>query len=67
MQVIEEKVVGQETVKGINLYVTRLTWDTGDRSFDVFTCFDKTCLTMDESFDAYPTAAQLEALIDSEG
>lgn len=54
---------GTRVVDGVEVRVTELVWSCGGRSFEVHTTSDGRDLTEDECFAAFPTDAQLAALL----
>lgn len=64
-RITSSKIVGGCEVAGRSLAVVRHTWrDATGRSFDVEDTATGEILTMDESFDSYPTSEQLSALVE---
>lgn len=58
--VISEKIVGTHQVKGREVRVVRLEWrDAEGFSYDLWDSLTGKVLTMDESFDNYPTDEQM--------
>ncbi|KAA9379676.1 hypothetical protein F5972_08470 [Microbispora cellulosiformans] len=64
MTVTSERAVGEHTVSGRRVRVVEITWRGQDgRSYDVEDAATGDTLTLDESFDAYPTPDQLADLV----
>lgn len=56
------------TVDGERYFVQESVWNgTSGRSYDLVRCDGDEVLTPDESFDSYPTDAQIAAVLDDHG
>lgn len=59
--------VGYESVRGVNLYVTRDDFGNGELHFHVYRDYDDELITEFEHFTEYPTQDQLDALMSEKG
>lgn len=62
-RVVRTTRVAERFVAGIPIYIERLDWRSGGVSFDVFDAVTDECLTLQASFDAVPSDAQIVALL----
>ncbi|MFF8618832.1 hypothetical protein [Streptomyces sp. NPDC015350] len=64
--IASDHIVGEHTIHGRHVEVHRLTWKNHPGlSFDVIDTETGDLLTMDESFDHYPTMQQLITVIEA--
>jgi hypothetical protein len=64
-RVTSEKHVGTVTVNARRVDIVRSAWrDSTGLSYDVYDTATGRCLTEEESFDGYPTTAQLASLLE---
>lgn len=65
-KVTSETIVGTHQVWGREVQVVHLTWrDAEGSSYDLWDSVTGEVLTVDESFDCYPTDEQMLAVVES--
>lgn len=68
MKITSEQIVGEHTVGGRRVLVQRITWSgTNGLSFDILDGDIREVLSLEESFDDYPSEEQIKNLLDELG
>lgn len=64
MKITSEEIVGEHSIAGHRIHVQRTTWrGTSGLSYDLVDAGTGNVLTTGESFDGYPTQAEMEEAI----